>query len=141
MVAFVIFWSSTFAILFFVLGIIFKGLASALNALLSSIGGALAIGGSASLVGMAFYLLYGIIDGIIKEGLWSVLGMIVLLVIEIGIIGAIVGGLGALILEIVVPIAVFILSIISAVLEGAAGICESAYEKFLTAITKRLDQC
>ena len=141
MVAFVIFWSATFAIFFFVLGIIFKGLASAFNALLSSIGGVLAIGGLAALAGIALYLLYGIIDGIIKEGFWSVLGMIVLLVIEIGIIGAIVGGLGAMILEIVVSIAVFILSIISAVLEGAAGLCERSYAKFLTAIIKRLDKC
>ena len=62
MVAFVIFWSAAFAIIFFMLGIFFKGLASAFNALLSSLGSVLAIGGLAALAGIALFLLYGIID-------------------------------------------------------------------------------
>jgi hypothetical protein len=33
MVAFVIFWSAIFAVIFFVLGVVFKALAAALNAI------------------------------------------------------------------------------------------------------------
>ena len=141
MVAFVIFWSAAFAIIFFILGIFFKALASAFNALMASIGGILAIGGLAGLAGIALYLLYAIIDGIIKEGFWSVIGAIVMFVILIGIVGAIVGGLGALILEIVVMVVGYALMIISAVLEWAADLCERSYAKFLKAIISRLDKC
>ena len=90
MVAFVIFWSAAFAIIFFVLGVFFKALASIFNALLTSIGGILAIGGLAGLAGIGLYLLYAIIDGIIKEGFWSVVGVILQLLDEICIIVAIV---------------------------------------------------
>ncbi len=141
MVAFVIFWSAAFAIIFFILGIFFKALASAFNALMASIGGVLAIGGLAGLAGIALYLLYAIIDGIIKNGFWSVIGTIVMLVIVIGIVGAIVGGLGELILEIVVMVVGYALMIISAVLEWAADLCERSYAKFLKAIISRLDKC
>lgn len=141
MVAFVIFWSATFAIIFFILGIIFKALASAFNALLASIGGVLAIGGLAGLAGIALYLLYAIIDGIIKEGFWSVVGTIVMFFIVLGIFGAIIGGLGAVLLEIIVSVAVFVLEIISGILEWLAMTCEKGYAKFLTAIIKRLDKC
>lgn len=141
MVAFVIFWSAAFAIIFFILGIFFKALASAFNALMASLGGILAIGGLAGLAGIALYLLYAIIDGIIKDGFWSVIGTIVMLVIVIGIVGAIVGGLGALILEIVVVVVGYALMIISAVLEWAADLCERSYAKFLKAIISRLDKC
>lgn len=141
MVAFVIFWSAAFAIIFFILGIFFKALASAFNALMASIGGVLAIGGLAGLAGIALYLLYAIIDGIIKNGFWSVIGTIVMLVIVIGIVGAIVGGLGELILEIVVMVVGYALMIISAVLEWAADLCERLYAKFLKAIISRVDKC
>ena len=141
MVAFVIFWSAAFAIIFFILGIFFKALASAFNALMASIGGVLAIGGLAGLAGIALYLLYAIIDGIIKNRFWSVIGTIVMLVIVIGIVGAIVGGLGELILEIVVMVVGYALMIISAVLEWAADLCERLYAKFLKAIISRLDKC
>lgn len=141
MVAFVIFWSAAFAIIFFILGIFFKALASAFNALMASLGGILAIGGLAGLAGIALYLLYAIIDGIIKEGFWSVIGTIVMFVILIGIVVAIIGELGALILEIVVMVVGYALVIISAVLEWAADLCEKSYAKFLKAIISRLDKC
>jgi len=141
LVAFVIFWSAAFAIIFFVLGIFFKALASAFNALMASLGGILAIGGLAGLAGIALYLLYAIIDGIIKEGFWSVIGTIVMFFILIGIVGAIVGGLGAMILEIVVMVVGYALVIVSAVLEWAADLCERSYAKFLKAIISRLDKC
>lgn len=141
MVTFVIFWSAAFAIIFFVLGIIFKALASACNALLSSIGGVLAVGGLASLAGVVLYLLYVIIDGIIKDGFWSVVGSIIIFLVILGFIGGIIGGLGAVLLELVVVIVSFVFEIISGILEWLASTCEKGYAKFLTAIIKRLDKC
>lgn len=141
MAAFVIFWSAMFAVLFFVLGIIFKGLASAFNALLSSCGGIIAMGGLAALVAIALSLLYAIVDGIVTRGVGEVIGMIVLLMIEIGIFGALVGGLGSLLLSIVTIVAEYLLHATSYVLEGAAAICEKGYAKSLLAIMKRIDKC
>ena len=141
MVVFVIFWSAAFAIIFFLLGIFFKALASAFNAVLASIGGVLAIGGFAGLLGIVLYLLYAIIDGIIKKGLWSVVGSIVMLIIVLGIVGAIVGELGAALLELIVVMAEVILVVVSGILEWLAATCEKAYAKFLMAIIKRLDKC
>lgn len=145
MVTFVIFWSAAFAIIFFILGIFFKTLASAFNALKSSIG-VLVKGGLAGLAGVALYLLYAIIDGIIKEGFWSVVGAIVLIIIMFVIIGIIIdylgcGHIGTSILDFVVQVVGYVLHIIFVVLEWAAGLCERAYEKFLKAIIRRLDKC
>ena len=139
--AFVIFWSAIFAIIFFVLGIFFKALASAFNALLTSLGDVLAIGGLAGGAGVILYLLYAIIDGIIKEGFWSVVGEIVLIFIGICMMVAFTGGLGALILEIVVVVVRYVLTIVSEILEWAADLCERKYVKFLKAIISRLDKC
>lgn len=141
MVAFVIFWSATFAIIFFVLGIIFKALASAFNALLIAIVEVFVIGGLVGLVGIALYLLYAIIDGIIKEGFWSVGGMIIIFFIVLGAFVAIIGDTGKVLLDIVVTVAMFVLEIISSILECFAMTCEKGYAKFLAAITKRLDKC
>lgn len=141
MVAFVIFWAAVLAVLFFILGIIFKGLASALNSLLSSIGDILVIGGLATLAVTALYLLYAIIDGIITQGIREVLGMILLFVLGIGIVGALLGGLGSVLLSIIVVITEYILLVSSFVLERAAAICEEGYNKFLTVIQNCLDKC
>lgn len=141
MVAFVIFWSAFFALLFFVLGVIFKALASALDALLYSIGRLLAFGGLTALAVIALSLLYAIVDGIIKNGLLSVIGAIVGFVIVLGIFGAILGRLGAALLELVVTVALFVLDVVSGVLEWLADRCERGYIKFLTVIINRLDKC
>lgn len=141
MVSFVIFWSATFAIIFFVLGIIFKALASAFKALLTSLGMMIGIGGLVGLAVLALVLLYNVIDGIIKDGFWSVVGEIVFIIVMLGIVGAWIGGLGVLILETVVLIADNIITITSAVLEWAAYLCERLYARFLTAIIVRLDKC
>ncbi|MCM1186514.1 MAG: hypothetical protein NC251_10315 [Lachnoclostridium sp.] len=141
MVTFIIFWAAVFALLFFVLAVIFKILASALEALLSAGGQTLAIGGLAIMIVIALSLFYAIVDGIIKEGLLSVLGTIVLFVIVLGIFGAIFGGLGAALIELVVAVALFVLEIVSGVLEWLADKCEEGYIKFLRIIVNRIDNC
>lgn len=141
MASFVIFWSAIFAIIFFVLGIIFKALASAFNSLLTSLGIILAIGGLTSLVGIGLFLMYAIVDGITKEGFKSVIGILVMMIVDIVILIAIVVGLGAGLFRIIVAIGRFVLSIISNILEFFAVIFENEYAKFLKAIINRLDKC
>lgn len=141
MIAFIIFWSAEFAIIFFCLGILCKALASAFKALVTSIYTGFVVGGTAGLVGIALYTVYDIIDGIIREGFLSVLKTIVLLLVELAILGAIFGNLGAILLEMVVNIIAFVLDTISNVLEWAADLCERAYIKSLTAIISRVDKC
>lgn len=141
MVAIAIFWAAVMAILFFLIGIVFKGLASVFNALLSSIGTTVVIGGCGLLAFLALYAIYGIVDGIITGGIWDTLGMIVLLVIEIGIVVALLGGLGSVIIGVIITVATFVLEIVSGILEGAAALSEKAYSHFLLVIVKRLEKC
>ena len=141
MVACVIFWSAVFAIIFFVLGTFFKALASAFNALLTSLGRVLAISGLAGGTGVVLYLLYAIIGGINEEGFWTVIGPIVFIIIVIGFIVALIGGFGEILLEIVVALVENMLIIVSEVLEWAADLCERKYIKFLKVIIRRLDKC
>ncbi len=141
MAAFVIFWSAAFAILFFVSGIVFKALASVFNALLVSITGISGIGGLAGLAGVALYLLYAIIDGIIKEGFWSVVGSIILLLIVLGLVGGILGGFGAALLGLVLIVATIALDTVSGILEWLAATCERQYVKCLAAMMHRLNKC
>lgn len=141
MVTFVIFWSAVFALLFFVLAVIFKILASALGALLSAGGQALAVGGLAVGAVIALSLFYAIVDGIIKGGLLSVIGTIVMLLFVLGILGAFLGGLGAALVELVVTVALLVLDVVSGVLEWLAEKCEDGYIKFLRIIVNRIDNC
>lgn len=141
MVAFVIFWASALTMLFFVLNVLFKALASAFNALLSSLAGIVAIGGLAALAVLALFLLYAVIDKIVTQGIGSAILAIFLLLVGIGAAGAIFGGLGTMLLSIVVYIAAGFFTAISFVLEGAAAICETGYAKFLSIIQERIDRC
>lgn len=141
MVALVIFWSSFFCLIFFLLGGIFKGLASAFNALLSSIGLVLTIAFFSGAVAFVLWLLYDIIDGIITSGFLAVLGTIIIFVIVVGLIIGLVGSFGVVLLELAAVIGIYILTAVSFVLEGAASLCEKAYGHFLFVITNRLEKC
>ncbi len=140
MVALVIFWAAVFAVLFFVLGVVFKALASVFNALMASTG-VFAIGVLAAMAVIALYLLYAIADGIIKEGFWAVFGWVLLFLVVIGIGGAILGGLGAVLLELIIVVAEAVLLVVSGALEWLADKCERGYIKFLKVIINRLGRC
>lgn len=141
MVAFVIFWSAAFAITFYVLGIIFKGLASAFNALLMAIGRLISIGGITALAGVAVYLIYAITHGILKEGAGAVISEIIMFVVVFGIIISVIGGLGDLIMGIAIMILGAVIDVVSTVLEWTSVFFERIYEKCLKAIIGRLDKC
>lgn len=141
MVAFIIFWAALFCVILFLLGTVFKGLASLFTGFISS---GTTVVGLAILVGLgeaALFAIYAIANGIRTSGIGEVIGMIVLLVIELAIMGALIGGLGSLILSIIIPVLGLVFGFISNVLEEAAVNCEKAYVHFLMVIIKRLNKC
>lgn len=147
MVAFVIFWAAVFALLFFLLGVIFKALASVFNyALQAAVASMIPIIGKFCipiLLAIALGILYAIVVGIMTEGFWSVIGLLILLVILIGITVALFGWLGALLwvfLELIVACVLYIVGFVSFGLEWLADRCERGYLKFLNVIIKRIDK-
>lgn len=148
MVAFIIFWAAVFASLFFLLGVIFKALASVVNyALQASAASMVPIIGLFSapiLLVIALLILYGVVIGIKTGEIWSAIGYIILIFIIIGIVAALFGWLGALLLtfaEIVVLCAMYIIGFVSIALEWLANGCEGVYIKCLNAIINRIDKC
>ena len=117
MVGIVVFWASFLALLFFLLGIMFKALASAFNALLAATGKIVIYGGIAALGTLAVFLLCSIISGIITDGILSVLKDIVGFAIVAGVVFFLFGAIGAAIIEVIVSVADAIIGFISAVLE------------------------
>lgn len=147
MVAFVIFWAAVFALIFFLLGVIFKALASVFNyAIQASVESMIPIIGMFCvpiLLAIALGILYAIVVGIITEGFWSVIGLLVLLSIIIGIVVALFGWLGSLLwvcLELIAVCVLYIIGYVSSGLEWLADGCERGYVKFLNVIIKRIDQ-
>ena len=137
MVTLVIFWAALFCVIFFLLGTLFKGLASLFTGFIYSVMDIISIAILAGLGIVVLFNLYAIAQGIRTSGLGKVIVYIVILVIELGIIGGLLGRLGAILLE----LAEFIITIVSAVFEGAAAFCEKAYAHFLLVIIKRVDKC
>lgn len=147
MVAFVIFWAAVFALLFFLLGVIFKGLASVFNyALQASVESMIPIIGLFCvpiLLAIALGILYAIVVGIITEGFWSVIGLLILLSIIIGIVVALFGWLGSLLwvcLELIAVCVLYVIGFVSSGLEWLAVRCEWGYVKLLNVIIKRIDR-
>ena len=141
MVTCVIFWSAVFCIMFFLLGAVCKCLVAIFHAFLSTLEltlGCLIVMGMTML---AIVIVYEIIVGIIAEGIMSVLGYLVMLIIEIAIIGLLIGWLGKIILSIVALITDAICHLVATILEGMAGTFEKVYVYFLEVILKRIDRC
>ncbi len=141
MVTIVIFLAVALAMLFFLLGITFRGLASAVNALLTSSAIILGLGGLAVLMIIALYLLYMIAHGIATHGIVDVILTIILLFILVGGVVAIVCGIGSSILMIILNVTIVVLSVIVVVFEGAAILCERGYVKSLGITVKYTNKC
>lgn len=140
MVTFVIFGAAILAVLFFVFGVIFKAIASALNATLSSGGNILCLGAVAVVVAIVLEVVGEIIDDIVRNGFWSALGSIIIVVIVIGVLGSLFGGIGAVLFEIIVTVVALLFELASNTLELLADKCEKGYVKSLKVIINRLDR-
>lgn len=141
MVAFVMFWAALFAMSFFVVGTLFKALASAFQALLNFAFTMVAYVIFFCVVVLGASAFYEIVDGIVtgnlKTAITNILFVVVLCVILFGLLG----WLGAVILELAM-VAIDVASrFVSFVLEGIASVCEKGYAKSLNMIVKRIEKC
>ncbi|MCH5337980.1 MAG: hypothetical protein J1E03_04300 [Acetatifactor sp.] len=142
MVAVTIFWASAFAVIFFLLGVVFKGLAAAFNALMgSSIVKFFKFTGLAAITVVVLFIIGLIVSSIIDGSIGAIIGFIVLLIVVLAIAYFLVGWLGAIILAVAVVAAEYILFATSFVLEHASYFCEKAYIHFLRIIINRMEKC
>lgn len=152
MIAFVIFWSSIFSILFFLLGIFFNALAAAFNALATSLVDILKKLVWVALAELVLFLLYALADQVVISGFLASMGMLVsgvvmtiFLVVVIVVLyltwglpitiiaGATIGGCASFVAVILVCISGF--------LEWLAGLCEKIYGKFLGIVISSVEKC
>ena len=145
--AFIIFWAATFAILFFIIGIFFKILASAFYAILNSIVSILKISGFILLAIVTLFLLYGIVEETVNSSLGRALALFGILVIEVVVGTVFILGISSFVLtfilmflECIVGIIIFILKSISQILDWISDGCEKIYKKLLMVIVSRLDK-
>lgn len=145
--AFIIFWAATFAILFFIIGIFFKILASAFYAILNSIVSILKISGVTLLSIVTLFLLYGIVEETVNSSLGRALALFGILVIEVVVGTVFILGISSFVLtfilmflECIVGIIIFILKSISQILDWISDACEKIYKKLLMVIVSRLDK-
>lgn len=134
-----IFGAAVLALLFFLLGVIFKGLASVINGALESIAivGGIGLAGGALL--FVLYFVYFIANGIATKGLMSVITDIVMLIICLGLFIGLVGWIGEFAITIVYAALAIILGAISTSIEFLAEKCEKIYVHFLNVIIKQTD--
>lgn len=145
--AFIIFWAATFAILFFIIGIFFKILASAFYAILNSIVSILKISGVTLLSIVTLFLLYGIVEETVNSSFGRALALFGILVIEVVVGTVFILGISSFVLtfilmflECIVGIIIFILKSISQILDWISDACEKIYKKLLMVIVSRLDK-
>ncbi len=135
--AFIFFGAALSALIFYVLGIFFKALASAFYTLETSGSLLLAIAGLVLFLDVVLALISDVaIDGVL--GVLSLIGGVLLV---LAIIGALLGWLGEIIVTVAAAVVGVVFNIISTVLELIAGLCEHGYIKSLSAITRRLEKC
>lgn len=145
--AFIIFWAATFAILFFIIGIFFKVLASTFYAILNSIVSILKISGVILLSIVTLFLLYGIVEEAVMSSFGRALALFGILVIEVVVGTVFILGISSfvltfilMVLECIVGIIIFILKSISQILDWISDACEKIYKKLLMVIVSRLDK-
>jgi hypothetical protein len=140
MVSVVVFGAAFMCIIFFALGLIFKVLASAVNALMDS--GTILV--AAIIIGIlsevALYMLSFIIHGVVTAGWMSVIFWIVMMIVFFGVIIAIALELGMLALEFALVAVEYIFVYTSRIFEICADYCGRAYAHFLSVIIGRLDR-
>ncbi len=100
--AFIIFWISFFAGIFFLTSILLRGILAAFEALISTLvqGIGILVKGSIAVFGMV--LMYDFVDTIAKKGMGYAVELLFMIVIFLIIVIAIFGGIGSIILEFII---------------------------------------
>lgn len=144
MAIFIIFWSVVFALLFFVLGMLFKGILAFVDGLEESGIITLAITSLTLVVILGLYLIYEIVGDILRGGFLETILAIIILIILICIVGALLGwivGILAVLAELLLTIGLYIVMALIWLSEIGASACDHAMEKFLTIIDNNLKRC
>lgn len=141
MSALIIFGASVLAILLFGLQTLFKALASACSALVNSLGLILTAACAAFAAIMALCIIAILGDAFAGGSLLQLLWIIPLIALGGGLIGAVVAGFGASVLEAVLAAVSFVVGKLLIGLEFGADACEKGYTKFLTVIIRRVEKC
>ena len=141
MVAITIFWACAFAVFFFLLGVVCKGLAAAFQGLLNTIGEFIKYMAWAAIAVIVLFLIGLIVSSIAAGSLIELIGLVVVLLVVLAIGYFLVGWLGALIFAVALVAAEFILAFTEDLFESAAYYCEEAYSYFLSIIINRIEKC
>lgn len=142
MVAITIFWASALAMIFFLLGVVFKGLAAAFNALFSSpiVKFCKYVGLTALIVVVLFVI--GLIEVSMSNGtLGSIITIFVILIVILAIGYGLVGWLGDILWGASAEASNKLLEMTSYVLEHGAAFCDEVYGRFLRIIIDRIKKC
>lgn len=139
MAIFIIFWCAVLGILFWGCSMFLKSIQSAIYGAYDAIVecGAVALLGIVGLI--FFYLLYALSFGIRTGEIWDIIGSLILGFLGIAFVIGIIGGLGAVILEIAVMVVTFIITMAITILELLNSGVEKAYVFFLKTIKQKVD--
>ena len=140
MTTIIIFWSALMALTFFILQAGFNMLAALTDALYSSL---IRIVSIILLFIIGFLIIgtiSGIIDQIIRNGLFSALSMIFVLAVEIGIIWFLVGWLWQIVQSLLEKLIDFVFTFLTVLMTTLAAGCESKYNYFLKKIMMQTEK-
>lgn len=140
MTTIIIFWSALMALTFFILQAGFNMLAALTDALYSSL---IRIVSIILLFIIGFLIIgtiSGIIDQIIRNGLFSALSMIFVLAVEIGILWFLVGWLWQIVQSLLEKLIDFVFTFLTVLMTALAAGCESKYNYFLKKIMMQTEK-
>lgn len=140
MTTIIIFWSALMALTFFILQAGFNMLAALTDALYSSL---IRIVSIILLFIIGFLIIgtiSGIIDQIIRNGLFSALSMIFVLAVEIGILWFLVGWLWQIVQSLLEKLIDFVFTFLTVLMTTLAAGCESKYNYFLKKIMMQTEK-
>lgn len=139
MTIFVIFWCAVLCMVFFAISMLLKMIES----LVFAAGDALVECGAIALLGIAgaafLYLLHFISLGIRTDALWDMVGEIVMGVILIVIVIGIIGGFGAIIVELAMLVSGFMIGFLVMIFSLFNGFTERVYLFFLNIIKQKIE--
>lgn len=140
MTTIIIFWSALMALTFFILQAGFNMLAALTDALYSSL---IRIVSIILLFIIGFLIIGtigGIIDQIIRNGLFSALSMMFVLAVEIGILWFLVGWLWQIVQSLLEKLIDFVFTFLTVLMTALAAGCESKYNYFLKKIMMQTEK-
>lgn len=151
MTVFIVFWMAVIGLLFFVTGLVFRAVSSAINALVNTAALIITAGGGAAVLAFLLFFISICIDTVamdgFKQGFSVILALFATLAILIGVVGFILmialafgGGFVLAFFMECLSAVLKVIEIISDAAEMIASFCERRYESNLGKIRIRLEK-